>query len=165
MLSSAQAHADRTHVDAPIGIHTDPMHLCCSLFFQIVADGQNRGMLDCGNNQFVPLVPKLDSGKQRGIVGFGSAGGEDDFLFAFRAKERLHALPRFAHSTRDCCTEIMAGGCVAEVFREIRQHRRNDFRINPGRCIVVQIDWTHGCSHLMLRELYRPRRGGFCQRS
>ena len=79
------------------------------------------------------------------VVGFRATAGKNDFLGA-RANQRgdLFAC-RFHRGARLLSKSVNRGG-IAELARQIGQHRIEHFRLDSRGGIVIQIDAIHGCA-------------------
>src|SRR6267378_5318495 len=83
------------------------------------------------------------------VVGLCASAGEDDFLSA--GADQSGDL--FA-SSFDGGASLLAGGVdgrrVAKFSREVGKHRVEDFRLDGGRSIVIEVDAVHGATHRIL---------------
>lgn len=115
---------------------------------QPLAERQHRRMFDGGSNYFRPPRLGFECGEDRGIIGFGAAGGEDDLVIELRPQERLQLLPPLLHRRPNLRPEGVHRGGVPELLGEKRQHRINDPRIDPRRGVIIEVDRAHGVSPL-----------------
>ena len=118
-----------------------------TVFFQMLAERQNRWMLDDGRDDLVTLRLRPQCRKNRCRIGFRAAGGKDDFRIELGADQRLHGTARRLEALRHLVAETVHRRGIAELLGKVRQHGFNDRRITGRRRIVVEIDRVHG-SHL-----------------
>ena len=85
------------------------------------------------------------------VVGFRSAGGEDDLLGP-RPQETRHPLAGGVESLPGLPPETVNAGGVAEVFSEVRKHLRHDLGMHGRRRVVIQV---HSTAHRL--ALLHPR--------
>jgi hypothetical protein len=84
----------------------------------------------------------LDDAEDGVIVGFRAAAGEDDFLGA-RSDQCSDGLASGFHRCAGPLSEGMDGSGIAELGRQIGQHGVEDFRLDGGGGVVVEVDALH----------------------
>ena len=93
-----------------------------------------------GDDVIALLAVHLGDALDRQVVRFGGAAREDDFLgvgadqigdLLARLFDRLFGFPP---------ERMVAARRVAEVLREVRQHRLDDARIDRRRRVIVHVD-------------------------
>src|SRR6185436_4156027 len=86
------------------------------------------------------LAVHLGDALDRQVVRFGRAAREDDLL-RVRADEIRNLLARLLDRLfRFPAERMVAAGGVAEVLREVRQHRLDDARVHRRRRVIVHVD-------------------------
>ena len=76
------------------------------------------------------------------IVGFGTAAGEDYFLRA-SVEERSDLLARNLDGGARALAGCVDGGSVSKFGGEIGKHGVEDFRLDGGGGVVIEVDAWH----------------------
>ncbi len=83
-----------------------------------------------------------DDAKNGVIVGFGAAAGEDDFLGTC-ADEGGDLFARGFDGGAGALAGRVDRGGVAKIGGEIGEHRVENFRLDGGRGVVIEVDAGH----------------------
>ena len=115
-----------------------------SVLFQAMDAAANRRMLDCRSDD-VPAVGLRGFAESANaqVVCFGAAGSENDFVRA-GADKRGDLPPRAIDRGARFLAERVHARRVAELFSQVREHRRNDPLVGRRGGAVIEIDFAHG---------------------
>ena len=120
---------DRDHMDAD-----------ALVLFEVSAQRQHRGVLDGADDDFAAARRGFQCRQDRGIGAFGAAGIEYDLGRLVGTEQALHLRAGAAHRVRGCFANAVLGRGIAELLREIRQHRFQHARIKRGGGVGIEID-------------------------
>jgi hypothetical protein len=108
-------------VDAALLVDAQAMDDVAFLL-QVVAQRQDRRMLDVGGDHRVAFRLRLERREDGGRVGLGAAGGEDDFRVVLGAEQRLHLAARLPSAPCRPAAEAVDRRGIAELLGEEGQH-------------------------------------------
>src|SRR5579862_4893191 len=134
--SQRTAHIIR--INQPKPVHGHIRHLAPSLL-EMLARVQYGVMLDGRSDD---VIAGLHQSRDRQIVGFGAAAGEDDFRRA-AAEQRSNRLPRLLDGRSSFLPVAMNRRRIAEALAKIRAHGSEHFRQNRGGSVIVEVNPRH----------------------
>ena len=108
----------------------------------VLTDIENGRMLHPRGDDAALFGLRLQGAPDGGIVAFGTAGREQDFL-GLRAEQRGHLFPRILHGAADLPAEGVHAGGIAVQIRQIGQHGIAHFGRNSRRGVIVEINGFH----------------------
>src|SRR5579872_3524722 len=88
------------------------------------------------------MLARLNEAKDRQIVSFRAAAGEDD-LRRSAAKQARNGFPGSFHRGPGMLSMMMNGRSVAELIKIIRTHCFEDLRQKRSRSIAIQVHPAH----------------------
>ena len=127
-------------IDQAVALHRqigDPI----AVLFELLAGIENGFVLGGGGDDVVAFFGiHLGHALDGEVVRFGGAAGEDDF--ARRGADQIgNLLARFIHRLLGHPAElVIAAGGIAEVLREIGQHRLEDAGVHLRGRVIVEIN-------------------------
>jgi hypothetical protein len=139
-------HVVRVH--QPLAVDRQIRHGVTGLL-QRLAGAQERMVLDHGGDD-VSARPRARNTLDRQVVRLCAAGGEHDLVRRDAEKAR-DALAGNVDALTSLPPEAVYARRISEPLREVRQHRRQNLRMHRRRCVVVEIDASHGVPHLVTR--------------
>src|SRR6185312_8010773 len=116
-----------------------------AVLLELLAGVEDRFVFRYRRDNVIPFFGvHLGDALDREIVGFGRAGGEDDFAGG-GADEVGDLFAGLVHGLfGDPAELVIAAGGIAEVLREVGQHGVENARVHRRRRVVVEIN---GCLH------------------
>ena len=100
-----------------------------------------RRMLDLRRDDvFSHSLHRQRRSHQRPVVGLRSSGGKINFFF-LNFQDLCHRLPGAAQILFRVHSLLMEGGRIPIVFQHQLCHQFRHFRVRPGRCRIVQINF------------------------
>src|SRR5215831_10584231 len=131
-----------------------------ALFFEGLARVEDGFVLYKGSDDVRPERARGDKGSRGSkddaedgvIVGFGAAAGEENLLGS-SANELGNLLARGLDGSTGVLAEGVDGRGVAEFGREVGKHGFEDFRLDGGGGVVIEVDAVH---RLVLTILLDP---------
>ena len=132
--------AHRVGIDHPVLVHRQVGHGRLARPFQRAATVEHRLVLgDAGDDVVALVLVELDNPLDRLVVGLGRAAGEN-YLLGLRIDQRGDLVARLVDRFLGFPAEAMvAAGGVAELLREVRQHRLQHPRIDRRRRVIVHV--------------------------
>src|SRR5215469_15584583 len=140
-----------------------------ALFFEGLASVEDGFVLYKGSDDVRTERARGDQGARGSkddaedsvIVGFRAAAGEENLLGP-SANERGNLLARSLDGSAGVLAKRVDGGGVAEFDREIGKHGVEDFGLDRGGCVVIEVDAVHRFVLTMILDVRagRSTRGG-----
>ena len=133
----ADGFVEQMQIERAVGVHGEESHFAALLLEEgaMIDDG---GMLDGGGQDVAAAGMGGQGAVQGGVVAFGAATGEDDFL-GVGIEEGGDFGAGLLDFVAGLAAEFVDAGRVAVVVAQEGQHGVNDFRGHAGGGVVVEI--------------------------
>ena len=156
--TGAQGFADVFRVNQAAPVHRNVGYFA-AFALQMLAGVQDRVMLDGRADHVVARPGQPEEGQ---IVGFGAAAGKDNLRRA-SPQQRGYRFAGALHRRPGVLAVVVDRRGIAELFREVRQHRLQDGREHRAAGVIVEVNSAHKLSGSIVSASQRLRgsRKGF----